>query len=203
MVKKATAIVEDQLVEDQPVGGAEGGVAVDVDAIAQSVLSMIGQVAKGMAQEEELPPLPADGIVVTLKPNLTFNGVIWPPGSIIDLELVQTDLEHRLEDDGHGNPFLNAVRRGEEQVGELAIWMEKTDENLADAEQRSYQAYAEWVDSLNRQKDYEELDKVLQAMGGPAFAPGQQPQPGQVHIEVNEIPERVITVGARLTGGDD
>jgi hypothetical protein len=198
VTKKATAAVE-----DQPVSGAEGSVAVDVDAIAQSVLSMIGQVAKGMAQEEELPPLPADGIVVTLKPNLTFNGVIWPPGSIIDLGLAQTDPEHRLEDDSFGNPFLNAVRRGEEWTQELAVWMEKTEANLAEAEVKSYNLYVEWVDSLNRQKDYEELDRVIQAMGGPAFAPGQQPPPGQVQVEVRDIPERVITVGAKLTSGDD
>jgi hypothetical protein len=88
--------------------------------------------------------------------------------------------------------------------------MEKTDENLAKAHDTFHRVYSDWVESLQSMKDYDDLDAAIKALGasvsitgGTARSPVLQAKPGPVQVQIVEIPERVITVGAKLTGGDD
>ena len=187
--RNVQAVVE----EENPV--AVG--SVDLSALADDFMEAI---RKTVGQEKDVPAIPNDGLVVVLKPNLTFAGQVYPAGSIIDLK----EEHYLLESDEHENAFLRNVRAGAEETKDLAVWMPKT--NIKEAHDLSYLVYTEWLAELNAQSGLEALDAQMGNIGATpsrSDAAGVMTVQGvPVKVEVGaKQPERVISLGARL--GDD
>lgn len=183
MTKKEEAVVE---------AGAVG--SVDLSALADGFMQAIRETVD---RERDVPAIPNDGLVVVLKPNLTFAGQVYPAGSIIDLE----EEHHLLESDEHENAFLRAVRAGVKEIEGLAVWMPKA--KLEEAHDLSYKVYTEWLAELNAQSGIEALDAQVRNIGATPsrsdVTGAMAVQGAPVRVEVGAAqPERVISLGARL-----
>lgn len=189
----AEAVILNPTSEDVP------GENLDLGEVARRFLSVFKEVA---GEEKEVPPIPSEGVVVVVATTpTTFAGQVWPPGTILNLG--EPDPDHPLESDDHENAFLRAVRDGEEWTKDLAVWYPA--DELEEANQRSYQAYNDWLAELRARSGIESLDAALQVMGATVSRTGEEPRqvtiPAGPDIRVTELPERVVTIGARL--GDD
>jgi hypothetical protein len=193
---------ENTIPEPVEVEGAPAASGANLDEIAGAVLDLMGRAVQAK-EEAAVPSIPADGIILTIKPNLTFAGIVWPVGSIIDLE---TD-QDKLESDDHQNAFLRAVRAGEKWTKDLALWMPKTDENFAEADRMGYQAHLEWVKGLNDAVGMDKFDQLVSEAGaeqrrGEIGVKIGDVDPGKISVQVVKYPERIVSVGGRLDGDD-
>lgn len=201
MTKRATPAAEpvEETVEE---GGGEEFVSSDINLDKMAAQFMEALRSAAGTKDPEIPSIPNEGVVVVVKPNVTFAGQVWPAGTILDLQ--DPDPDHPLESDEHENAFLRAVRAGEEWTKEIALWFPKERESLEEAHRLSYQAYTEWLAELNRRSGLETLDSAIRAAGATTSLTDRGPAlPGAAgpDIKVEQQPERIISIGARL--GDD
>lgn len=160
--------------------------ALNVDKLAGSfVEAMQALIGKAGLLPKEVPSLPSEGYVVTLKPNLTFGEKVWPIGSVIDLSQPGA-----VESDEHENAFVRAVVAGEEWTGQLARYY-PPGSDLKDIEAFSYQLYLQWVEEMNAQADVTKLGDLLKSI--PA-SPGDQREVPVIQLG-QTMPERVVPVG--------
>jgi hypothetical protein len=178
---------------EQPSEGEVVDTALNVDKLAGSFLeAMEAIVGKAGLLPKEVPALPSEGYVVTLKTNLTFGEKVWPIGSVIDLSQPGA-----VESDEHENAFIRAVVNGEEWTEQLAHYFPPKSD-LKEIEAFSYQLYLQWIEELNAQADMTKLEDMLKQV--PSNLLDQREVPA---ISIGkQLPERVVPIGWGKISGE-